>query len=512
MPLPEAGLGAPADLDGLPVSQTLPTVSYPVRLGQRSLGDASRRGARRVQDHVHRVVGAAGLVDSQLIVVAVSGGGDSLVLLDALINVRARGGPQLHIAHFNHSIRPDSDCVAAAVAARAQALNLPVTVGESESDLSERPAGLSLEMAAREHRWRFLRRVAEPLQAARIATGHTEDDQVETIMMNLARGAGPRGLAGMRTDDGEILRPILDITGDAVDEYLSAQKLTPDDDDPSNATSDFRRNRIRHELIPLLEGIYPGSRKAVARAAWLSGRRGTSTDFPVASSGNARMPVHPERVGVPPGPLVDVIRVAAERMRPDYPPLNAIHIAALTTAMRPPSRGGWVQLPAGLWAFVRAGAVVLYPKKVWESAMLESYPLVVPGVTRIPGARVFADTVDRADIKSSEVSVDSVYIDGDRRGSGMLLRGIASGEAFQPLGSPQARDIGRFIASRGIPSALRAGTPVVTVGGKLAWIVGVEMANDFAVHANTNQATRMDVIWDSPPVPSDLWNASRVEI
>ncbi len=470
------------------------------------------REVRRVQDRVYDAVRRrAGLGASHLIVVAVSGGADSLTLLDALLNVRARGGPRLHAAHFNHRIRPESDAIASAAAARMRSLELPVTVGASETNPLRRRPGVSLEMAARESRWRFLRGVAADMGAARIATGHTQDDQVETILMNLARGAGQRGLAGMQPDDGEILRPLLEVEGATVREYVSARGLAPDDIDPSNAAREFRRNRVRHELIPLLDSIYPGARAAIARGARLSGRHGAATELAVASPNGVRMPTHPRRIGVPAGPLADVVREAAQAVRADSPPLNAFQIAALAAALRPPSRGRWVQLPGGLWAFARAGALVLYPERVGETPLAEPLPLAVPGVTIIPGARVFGEIVDRAQAEPDDGRTDSVHIDGDRLGAGALIRGIAPEERFRPLGAARERDLIRFLAGRGVPAPLRASTPVVTIGGAPAWVVGAAIAHDFAVRPGTRRIVRLDVAWDRAPPPSDARDSLRNE-
>ncbi len=461
--------------------------------------------ARRVQNTVFEaVVVSAGLGAEQRIVAAVSGGYDSTVLLDALRNVRDRGGPQVHVAHFDHGLREEGVRIARAVATRAQELGLAATVGRPETDIRDRPPGVSLEMAARDARWRFLRQVAATDDAARVVTGHSLDDQTETVLMNLARGAGARGLRGMRPDDGEILRPLLSIARRDIRAYLRARGLSADDDDATNRSPEFRRNRVRHELVPLLEDIYPGAGSAIARAASVladEARRGVPF---VASLQGVRMPQDPARIGVAAGPLLDVLPEAMDRVRPAAPPIGAAHIGPLVSALADGGRGRWVQLPAGIWAFARARAIALYPRRVADPPILEPIPLVIPSATRIPGGDLFAALIDRERAVLATASPDRAYLDGDAVASGLQVRTSRPGERFRPLGARRDVDISRFLARRRVPAALRAGTPIVYSRGRAVWVVGVEIAADVAVRPATCRVLQLDVRWDPPPVRTPL--------
>ncbi len=466
----------------------------------------SRVGAplvRRIQNAVFAAVTLrAGLATTQRIVAAVSGGTDSTVLLDALGNVRDRGGPHVHVAHFDHGLRAESDRVARAVSARAQALGLTATVGRPETDLRDRPPGVSLEMAARDARWRFLRKVAVTEGAARIVTGHNLNDQAETLLMNLARGTGARGLQGMRPDDGEILRPLLSIARRDIHAYLRARGQAADDDDATNRSPEFRRNRVRHELIPLLEDIYPGAGRAIARAASLVADEAHRGIPVVASVPGVRMPRHSGRVGVAAGPLLDVLPEAMDGIRPGAPPIGAAHIGPVVSALADNPPGRWIQLPAGIWAFVRARTIALYPERVADPPILEPVPLVIPGATRIPGCDLFATLVDRKPAVLGTAAPDRAYLDVDAVSSDLWARTPRPGERFRPLGARRDVDISRFLTGRRVPAALRAGTPIIYSRDRAAWVVGVEIAADFAVRPATRRVLQLDVRWDPTPVRS----------
>ncbi len=476
--------------------------SVPNVRSQRSVAAARGRDValiRRLQDDVYaRVVRAAGLSGTDLVLVAISGGPDSTVLLDTLLNVGTRGGPRIHLAHFDHGLRPDSARVAATLGERARALSIPATIERAEPSLAARPPGVSLEMAARDARWAFLRRAARDVGAARILTGHTRDDQVETVLMNLARGAGARGLGGMRPDGETILRPLLDVSRQTVMRYLAARGLEFDRD-PTNASPCFRRNRVRAKLVPLLEDIFPGSAAAVARAAKLTGREPGVTL--VAVPRGLRMPVHPLRLGVPPGPLPVVLTAALRHAAPGAPPLGAAHIGAVDAALAGRAHGRWVQLPGAIWAFVREGAVVLYPERVVESSCASPLPLLVPGVVELPGASIYAQRVDPVETGPTSRRADTavVAVPGGQTHA-LTVRTPRPGDRFQRSGAGRPQEILRFLKQCGLPASLRPGTPVVEIDGDIAWLAGVAIAHRFRSAGGAATRVRLDVRWDDVPM------------
>jgi len=219
---------------------------------------------------VDRALVAAGTpVRGETLLVALSGGPDSVALLDALALLRRPRGFRLAAAHLDHGLRPGSDTDAAFCRALCERLGVPLRAGGADvRGRAARERG-GIEQAARRERYAFLRRVAAQEQASAIVVAHTRDDQAETLLLRLLRGAGTTGLGGMRARRGPLLRPLLGVSREEVLAHLRARFL-PWLEDPTNADPAHRRNRVRHELLPYLESRFnPRVRAVLARAASL---------------------------------------------------------------------------------------------------------------------------------------------------------------------------------------------------------------------------------------------------
>ncbi len=219
------------------------------------------------------------LLEPGPLVVAVSGGPDSLALLHVLVTLREEFGLTLHVATFDHRIRGAASAADVRfVQEIAGRWGVPATTGSDDVPARARQWSLSLEAAGRKARYAFFVQVAEKVGAGQIALGHNQDDQAETVLMHVIRGAGLAGLRGMlpRTPISAMgvpsasplvaVRPLLDIPRAAIDEYLRALDIAPRTD-PTNTDRAYVRNRIRHEIMPLLEAINPQARNALAHTA-----------------------------------------------------------------------------------------------------------------------------------------------------------------------------------------------------------------------------------------------------
>ncbi len=200
------------------------------------------------------------------LVAALSGGPDSVALLDALHRASKKSGATVVAAHLDHALRKDSHADAQFCEELCERLKVRLRSGRSRPSAKALRDG-GLEEAARLTRYSFLRRVAREENAAAIVLGHTLDDQAETVLMRLVRGSGALGLSAMKPWDGELLRPLLETRRSAVMAHLSAFRL-PYRSDPTNDDTAFLRNRVRHELIPLLEEKFnPNISEALGRTA-----------------------------------------------------------------------------------------------------------------------------------------------------------------------------------------------------------------------------------------------------
>jgi tRNA(Ile)-lysidine synthase len=217
---------------------------------------------------VDRALLAAGQpARGETLVVALSGGADSVALTDALAALQRRRGFQLVAAHLDHGLRPASAEDAAFCHELCASLGVPLRAGSGRVRARAQEEKGGLEQAARRERYSFLRRVKDDQGAVAIAVAHTQDDQAETLLLRLLRGSGPSGLASMRLVTGDVLRPLLAVSRRDVVAYLGERGLRWREDE-TNADPAYARNRVRHELLPYLESRFnPRVREALARTA-----------------------------------------------------------------------------------------------------------------------------------------------------------------------------------------------------------------------------------------------------
>jgi tRNA(Ile)-lysidine synthase len=217
----------------------------------------------RVRRAVARALDRDGVLrPGERVLVACSGGPDSTALVDALARLAPPRALHLHVVHVDHGLRQGSDVEAEQVKALAEQRALGFTALRVHVEAS----GGSLQDRARTARHAALRAAAAELQATAVALGHTADDQAETVLMRALSGATPRALQAMGPRDGHLARPLLRIWREQTRAYCQALSL-PVLDDPSNADPRFLRSRVRHELIPALEEVFPAARRRLVALA-----------------------------------------------------------------------------------------------------------------------------------------------------------------------------------------------------------------------------------------------------
>ena len=236
------------------------TSPRPATLAPRERVPAVARVRREVARALDR---DAVLTPGERVVVACSGGPDSTALVDALARLAPPRGLFLTVAHVDHGLRPGSAAEAAHVAdLAAQCGGLPFRALSVTVD----PAGANLQDRARTARHAALRALADELGATAVATGHTADDQAETVLMRALAGATPRALKAMGHRDGMLARPLLGVWREQTRAYCAALDLDPLDD-PSNTDPRFLRSRVRHQVIPALEEVFPAARRRLVALA-----------------------------------------------------------------------------------------------------------------------------------------------------------------------------------------------------------------------------------------------------
>ena len=222
-----------------------------------------------IADALHTAFRRLGVPDDAVLVLAVSGGPDSMAMLHAVAHLLETDAARWHVtvAHLDHALRPDSADDATFVTEASAALRLPCAVRRTDVAALARGESRSVEDAGREARYRFLEEVAGP--DGWVATAHTADDSAETVLLNLLRGSGLAGVGGIPERRGRIVRPVLGLRSAALRSALDAAGL-PYRLDPSNDDPAFARNRIRHELLPLIERLNPAAVTSITRFGHLA--------------------------------------------------------------------------------------------------------------------------------------------------------------------------------------------------------------------------------------------------
>ena len=435
------------------------------------------------------------------VLVAVSGGPDSTALLHLLVAL-ARSVPlELHVAHLDHGLRgDDSREDRRLVESMARHLGLPCTVRVLEP--RDQPRTRLSEGKARELRYQFLGQLAQQVGAHRIATGHTRDDQAETLLLNLLRGAGTRGLAGIPPVRAPYVRPLLEAPRTAVEAWLRSQGLVWRED-ASNHDVNFMRNRVRHELLPLLERDYrPGVRGRLAATADLLREDQEFLEQQAAEHyGRLAEPcpggvaLDAEAVSHLPLALARrVLRRAYREARPsDYAPGSRAVAGLLALASE--ITEGARDLPGGLEALREGTRLILRHRR----RLAPTKPFHV--AAEVPGSLVWPDAgislklqeVDRealcSDIRQENREI--AHLDLERTGRHLELRSRRPGDAFYPLGLGGRKKLQDFLVDAGIPRRDRDLVGLLTTGDEVAWLVGHRVDDRFKV---TDATTKVLVV------------------
>lgn len=429
---------------------------------------------------VRELIEREGLLErGERVVAAVSGGADSTALLDVLCRLQPELDLALHVAHLDHALRPGSEEDAAFVAERAAARGLGCTVERRDVRAWARRHKTSLEAAARSVRYDFLRSVASQQGAERIALGHTRDDQAETFLLNLLRGAGPGGLKGMRPRSGPFVRPLLDRTRAEVRAYLSERGLTFRED-PSNRDRRFRRNWVRHELVPLLERVNPNLVGTLAREQGILGQIGDYLNqqaraaFEALLRGQSEQSVTLDRAGfneAHPALRAELVRLGYAAVRGGADGLTAERVRAALSAAGAEASGQRVELHGGVALWVEPDAL----RFTARTAQAEAAPpvaLPVPGAVRWNGWRLRARVCDWPQPAPTNDERLAVWLAWGKIDPPLRVRGRRRGDRIDPLGLRGHKKIQDVLVDAKIPRSERDRVPLVLDQGGILWAVG----------------------------------------
>ncbi len=476
------------------------------------------------------------------VVVAVSGGADSLCLLHLLHRLCGPGkrfpGVRLRVAHLNHKLREEADAEAEAVARIASAWGLPVTLGEMDVPALAREEGRSLEEAAREARYRFLRAVACGPGSRPIALAHHADDQVETLLLHLLRGGGIASMVGMQPQQQDIIRPLLSVTHAETLAYCREHGLVPLED-ASNADPRFLRNRVRHELLPLLESLNPGIRATLLRNAevtqadveWIEEQVSDHWQQIVLEEQEQRIKLDVEQLLLLPLSLKrHLLRRITARLCGGQSPLELRHYRLIEQLLQrepqpqPLQEGKMLDLPHGLRVTCNF-RTALFERLSKQSARRErgevsrtrqqqaklAARLPVPGRVAVPGTSWVAvaepqptgllhavrEALEREDWPAVwrllPVNRNTVYVDAATIGPVLEVRTRRAGDRIRPLGMKQEKKVKDVFIDEHIPRAERDAIPLFFSSTCCVWLAGVCLDDRVRLTRDTRHVIRLSV-------------------
>ncbi|MDP6494486.1 MAG: tRNA lysidine(34) synthetase TilS [Dehalococcoidia bacterium] len=441
------------------------------------------------------------------LVVGVSGGPDSICLLHILTQAGDRLGVDLHAAHLNHGLRgSDAEDDAEYVTRLCHRLGVPAIIERRDVAVGRRKHS-PLEEAAREARYSFFGRVTSSADAEAVAVGHTVDDHLETILMHLIRGAGTRGLRGLepkstwRSDrtEVEVVRPLLEVGHGETVEYCRHFDLRPRQD-TSNHSPALLRNRIRHELMPLLKGYNPAFSRALQRTASIAGEDLQALEMwaahlwdDIAHQKAEGLSLDKEKLrSHPPGLQRILLRRALETVRDSPRDIESDHIEAMLGAIHM-SAGKSLSLLGGVVLSVGYDCLMLSEGRPPPFPPLEEeHPLEVPGETRIPGWLVLAEVMEESGTAREQLGDPlTAHLDLDRSGLPLVVRCRCPGDRFQPLGMAQSKKLQDYMVDARIPRARRDDVPLVCSPYHILWVVGWRLDERVKVTDRTKRILRL---------------------
>ncbi len=460
------------------------------------------------------------LKPKKTVLVGVSGGGDSLCLLDLL----TRSGYPVVVAHLNHGLRPEAAGDAEFVRRISEGLSLPFILGEADVNDYAQRFGLSVEEAARHLRYTFLFENARQVGAQAVAVAHNADDQVETILMHFLRGSGLAGLRGMWywtlpgpwSEEIPLIRPLLGTWREEIDAYLLEREIEPIEDKTNRDTRIFR-NRLRHELIPYLASYNPAIRRVLWRMGQvldsenelLEGIVDSAWEETYVDGGPGYVLFRYHALSIQPKAIQRrLIRRGISILQPGLRDIDFNTVDRAVNFLAAPTRSRRIELAAGLFILLEdellwvADKQAYLPEGFWpqlprQGNRCQDLALELPGIAELENGWVLACNIEeQADLAHQKAPENKdmfqAWIDVSLAHFPLSLRCRRPGDRFYPAGmAGHSVKVSDFMINVKMPARSRANWPLVFSEGKLVWIPGYRVAQGFMFSESTNQVAHL---------------------
>jgi len=430
------------------------------------------------------------------ILVAVSGGVDSVVLLHVLQSLAKDYGISLSVAHFDHQIRRESSADADFVRQLCRRWGLSCYVEARDVPLLAKEQHLSLEMAGRQARRFFLQRIVGDLDADLIALAHHQDDQTETFLLRLLRGSGLSGLAAMRVLSGMWWRPLLERSRADILKYAEAHRLTWVEDE-SNCDPLFLRNRLRSQIIPRLVKVNPCFSSSVGRLVrqcqveedyWQLEVDRHFDSLVISAEDGLRLD-RSSLLRCHQALRLRLIREGLRRVRGDLQSIEAIHLDTVEGLLHAARSQAQLDLP-GCWV-ARRYDVLWICRTPPVVAKPFNLPLTPGGEVTLPDGRVIRTSIGyELEGESTVVSEFSLA----ELPQQLCIRNWFPGDQFEPLGMPGHKRLKRFFADNKVELEARQTTPLLLAGETILWVVGMRRSRHATARHDAGSTLRIELL------------------
>ena len=459
----------------------------------------------RFVQNMHRFISKQNMIkEDEKVLVAVSGGADSLALLYGLYEIGELMKCYLHVVHLNHSLRDNSSEDADFVHKHATRLELPFTDHTVDVSRLAEEWKLSTETAGRIARYEFFDKVSADVGATKVALGHHQDDITETVLMNLIRGGGTDGLKGIAPiRDGTYIRPLTIFTRQEIEAYLKSINLIPRED-PTNADMHHLRNRIRHELLPLLERDYnPNIRVGLNRTAAIVGSESDYLDELTRKAFNHCLlnESNPPSIVLSRDTFLHyhiaiqrrIIRLSVSKLKGTMQDFTFQHSNSILDIIRGDKPNAKITLPNGI-QFRRAYQDIFFEREAIKTEDYQ-YPLNVPGRTAV--AQLNTEIITRVyEIPDNEPptipnGIFEALLDFNKTKLPLQIRNRRKGDRIQPHGMQGTKKIKDYFIDLKVPQYERNRVPMLARGDEILWIIGFTTNEKYKIQSETQKCLHL---------------------
>ncbi len=436
------------------------------------------------------------------VLVALSGGPDSVFLLHVLNNLKEELKLDLHTLYINHGLRPEETPLEIEFCKKlCETLKVPFITKSVDVKSFAKEKSMNNQEAARELRYKVFEETAFETKADKIALGHNADDQAETLLMRLLRGSGPIGLSGIPPVRGMCIRPLIEIERQEINRYIQEEKI----DfvvDSSNLRRDYLRNKIRFSIIPMMKEINPNIIETLSRTAAIFREEERHFDIIVVKTLMRLISRKSDsRIELFLSPLEAMDKVILRRVlrrvideTKGLRRINFIHVEDIIGLIKTGKSGDRLYLPKGI-RVIKDYSTLIFTTE--PPVKLDTYMLEVPGEINLKEAGVLikASILEshKSEIKDLRLSADLAVFDAERLIFPLVVRSRKEGNFFYPFGFGKRKKLQDFFVDGKVPRDERDRIPLIISGEDIIWVAGYRQDDRFKVVDETKKVLKLEV-------------------